>query len=311
MWVAKGFRLSDLLGPAAVVLFAHVGTGMSNVADYPAMGSNKFRRSVVRRSLWLVTGVLVAWLVPMVLVFGHEGLDQMVVAKTNSAMGIAPFLASTSAVWTNALAILGSLATLIAVTNANAGFITSLSREIIGATIELRPRARGVPAEGRLTLALVVLLTLAAGGAIAAGDTLSPMLHIAGITGGGVLVFTLPLLAEDRDRAHRVRYGIGATAVTVGLGLWGTATTLAQGNIGALVEVAMIAVAWAPLVPTVLAARGVIGAPRDQPHIVAAPAALGPLAAPATSRLVAMSPDANPGSTKGHAVVRPYRPGLR
>lgn len=307
--MAKGFKLSDLLGPAAVVLFAHVGTGMSNVADYPAMGSSKFRRSVVRRSLWLVTGVLVAWLVPMVLVFGHGGLAQMVVAKTNSAMGIAPFLASTSAVWTNALAILGSLATLIAVTNANAGFITSLSREIIRATIELRPRARRVPAEGRLTLALVVLLTLVAGGAIAAGDTLSPMLHIAGITGGGVLVFTLPLLAENRDRAHRVRYGIGATAVTVGLGLWGTATTLAQGNVGPVIEVVMIAVAWAPLVPTVLAARGLMFGQREEPRAVATPVPIGP---PATAaRLVAMSPDGRRGSTEAARVVRSCRTGLQ
>lgn len=291
VWVADDFKLSHLLGPAAVVLFAHVGTGMSNVANYSAMGSSKFRRSVVRRSLWLVTAVLVAWLAPMVLLFGHEGLAQLVEDKTNSAMGITPLLASEAAAWANVLAILGSLATLIAVTNANAGFITSLSREIIGATVELRPQARRLPSEDRLTLALVVLLTLAAGGAIASGDTLSPMLHIAGITGGGVLVFTLPLLAEDRERAHRVRYGFGAALVTVGLGLWGTATTLAQDNIGAAVTVAMIAVAWAPLVPTMLAARGVIRGHRDdEPPAVAAAVPLRPLGPPATAQAVAMSP---------------------
>jgi amino acid permease len=296
LWVSDEFKLSDLLGPAAVVLFAHVGTGMSNVANYSAMASIEFRKSVVRTSLVLVTVVLAAWLVPTVLVFGHEGLGQMVDDKTNSALGLAGRMVSEGSAWVSFLAILGSLATLIAVTNANAGFITSLSREIIGAAAELGSDPRRIPSEDRLTLALVTVLTLAAGAAIAGGNTLAPMVHIAGITGGGVLVFTLPMLAEHGSRRARWSWGSGAVAVTVILGLWATGEALTQPDTS--VAAVMIVVGWLPLAPTFFAARGVIrAAPADEAR--AEPLTTGPVTPEAATKPVpAIATSSAPDATR-------------
>lgn len=220
------------------------------------MANSAYRRSAVRGALTVVTVALVAWLVPMSLVFGHGGLDQFDADKTNTAMGITT-VASDGSAWALALAVLGSFVTLIAVTNANAGFITSLSRETRGAILELRPAARRVPRENALTVTLVGVLSAAAGGAIAAGDSLATMVYIAGFTGGGVIIFIAPLLAEHGDRAARVRWSIVASLVALACGAGVTHLAL-DGELSAAATAVMIAVGWSPLLPTVLAARGVI-----------------------------------------------------
>ncbi|MCU1678484.1 MAG: hypothetical protein JWM93_3242 [Frankiales bacterium] len=288
VWVSDDFHPSALLGAAAVILFAHVGTGMSNVADYPEMASAAFRRSAVRASLIIVTAVLVAWLIPMTLVFGHEGLMGLVDAKTNSALGLPTALAASGTAVNSVLSVLSALVTLIAVTNANAGFITSLARELIGAKQELCPSSRPLPREGRLSIALVVALTGVAGAAIAMDDALAPMLHIAGIVGGGVIVFTLPLLAEEGDRSRRLRFGVSAIAVAAALGVWATAAALTEGHTAAVVRALMVAVGWSPLIPTILAARGVIAAGgKDGPAAVPAPT--GPFRPTPPTPVTAMS----------------------
>ncbi len=259
VWVSGDFRLTALLGALAVVLFAHVGTGMSNVAEYAPMGDANFRRAAVRLSLVLVTAVLLAWLVPTVLIFGHAGLATLVDDKTNSALGLSSAVIAPGSVLNGAMSVLAAIVTLIAVTNANAGFVTSLARELIGAQKEIRPEA-GPMRETLLTPVLIGGLAAAAGGAIIADDSLAPMLHIAGIVGGGVIVFTLPILAESGDRRSRVRSGLGAVALAIVLGAWATAAALTESGVSTVVEVSMIAVGWSSLVPTALAARGVIRA---------------------------------------------------
>ena len=266
VWVAKDFSASALIGPIAMVLFAHVGTGSSNIAAYSAMSSGEFRRSAVRRALTVVTIALVAWLVPMAVLFGHAGLAQLDAGKTNTAMGVAT-LAANGSTWAVLLALLGSFVTLIAVTNANAGFITSLAREIKGATQEFRPSIRRLPSENVLTLSLVGLLSAAAGGAVAAGDSLTTMVYIAGFTGGGVIIFIAPLLAEHGDRAARIRWSVLAIliATACGAGVSYLAFTSELSTDAALV---MTTVGWLPFLPTVFSARGVIGngpAPGTQP----------------------------------------------
>jgi hypothetical protein len=270
VWVSHDFTPSALVGPIAMVLFAHVGTGSSNIAAYAVMSSGDFRRAAVQRALTVVTVALVAWLVPMTLLFGHAGLAQLKTDRTNTAMGLVELApgGSTSA---TLLALLGSFVTLIAVTNAAAGFITSLSREIKGATQELRPSARRLPSDNAPTLILVAVLAAAAGGAIAAGDSLATMVYIAGFTGGGVIIFIAPLLAEHGNRAARIRWSALAIVIAIacGAGVSYLAFTSGLSTVAALV---MATVGWLPFVPTVLSARGVIRAggtddpPAQDPH---------------------------------------------
>lgn len=276
LWVPAGFTPSDLLGPLGVVLFALVGTGMSNIADYPAMAHGGFRQSVVRMSLIIVAVVLVVWMAPIVLLIGHEGLGHLIHSDTNSAMGLAASVASHGSVFAIAMTTIGALATLIAVTNANAGFISSLSRESIGAVNALRPGVRRMPSEARLTAMLIALAVGAAGANLAGGDTLSSILRIGGITGGGVLVVVLALLAENRERRYRIRFGAAAIVAAVGLGVWATWVAVTSTMSVPLAVLATI-VAWTPLIPTVLATRGVIRGPDvGGAPVVPAPVPRGP-----------------------------------
>lgn len=270
VWVSDDFSASALVGPIAMVFFAHVGTGSSNIAAYSAMSSADFRRSAVRRALTVVTIALAAWLIPMTLLFGHAGLAQLDTDKTNTAMGVAT-LATDGSTWTTVLALLGSFVTLIAVTNAASGFITSLAHEIKGATQELGPSVRRLPSDNTLTLILVGALSAAAGGGIAAGDSLATMVYIAGFTGGGVIIFVAPLLAEHGDRAARIRWSVLAIliAIACGAGVTYLAFTSDLATGAALV---MTTVGWLPFLPTVFSARGVIrtenagGPPEGEPY---------------------------------------------
>jgi hypothetical protein len=270
VWVGNDFSASALIGPIAMVLFAHVGTGSSNIAAYSAMSSGDFRRAAVRRALTVVTIALVAWLVPMTLLFGHAGLAQLHTDKTNTAMGLTT-LAPAGSISAIMLALLGSFVTLIAVTNANAGFITSLAREIKGATSELRPSVRRLPSEHTLTLILVGALSAAAGGAVAAGDSLATMVYIAGFTGGGVIIFIAPLLAEQGDRAARIRWSVVAILIAIACGA-GVSDLAFTSGLGTGAAIVMTTVGWLPFVPTVFSARGVIhagnagGPPEAEPY---------------------------------------------
>lgn len=270
VWVADDFSASALVGPIAMVLFAHVGTGSSNIAAYSAMSSGDFRRAAVRLALTVVTIALVAWLIPMTFLFGHAGLAQLDTDKTNTAMGVAT-LATDGSTWAILLALLGSFVTLIAVTNANAGFITSLAREIKGATQELRPSVRRLPSENALTLILVAALSAAAGGAVAAGDSLATMVYIAGFTGGGVIIFVAPLLAEHGDRAARIRWSALAILIAIACGA-GVSYLAFTSELSTGATIVMTTIGWLPFVPTVFAAIGVIRAgsagkpPDDEPY---------------------------------------------
>ena len=257
LWPSKGFRLSALAGPAGVVLFALCATGVINVAGYPGMAEARFRRSVVVRALIVVGVVLVAWMIPAVLFIGHTGLRQLSQANTNTAIGLAR-VAAHGSVAATVLAVGGALATLIAVTNANTGFVSSLARESIGAGKALRPTFP-LPGERALTVAGMVLAAIAAAANLGGGASLSALLRIGGIIGGGIIVIVLPVLAEHRPR-RRPLCAVAAVAVAVGLGVWAMRVAVSS-HVSALLTPVALIVAWLPAVATLFAALGVFRGP--------------------------------------------------
>lgn len=259
LWPTQGFKVSDLLGPLGVVLFALCATGLINVARYPRMAEARFRRAVVDRSLGIVGAVQALWMIAVVLLAGHTGMAAERSAGTNSAMGLASTVAAPGSVTGTLLVVLGALATLIAVTNANVGFNSSLASESLSAIGALRPQMKRRLSERKLLIALILLALAGAGCNLASRNAVAAFLTIGGITGGGVIVIVLPLLAENRDR-YRVRYGAAASLAAVALGSWATLTAVLDEHLSVPLMLMAILVAWATVALTCLAARRVMKA---------------------------------------------------
>jgi len=248
-----GIRLRALATAAGVVVFAYVGTGLVCVTSYPQMAAASFRRQVVDTSLNIVIGVQVMWLLVAALLLSTSQLSALDASGSNTALGLGTALRGSPR---SAVGAVGALVTLLAVTNAASGFSASLASEAAALGRHMGGRARRIARPGALRTTVIAAAATAAGCQITAGDIaghsgINSILAVAGLAGGGTLVFVLPILAEGNPNS-RPRSARWAFAVAVGVGAWGTALGLSDQGVWAFVAVSL---AWAPLLPTALAAR--------------------------------------------------------
>ncbi len=245
-------KISDALG---VILFSFVGTGINCLSSYKSMAEPAFRRRVVDFSMMVTVLVQLAWLVLAVLVLDSRTLASLNSAGSNSAIGLELVVHGPAGA---AVLLLGSLVSLIAVTNAASGFTASLAAELVAwAGSSTRPTARRAATRPGL---IRVLLLLGAGAGAAAqvmtGDIaghagIDALLAVSGLAGGGILVFVGPVLAEERASARQGMAVLGLV-VAAALGVWGS--TLALSTSGWCSVVALFIVAWIPLLLTIVPA---------------------------------------------------------
>jgi len=251
-----GIRLPALATAAGVVVFAYVGTGLVCVTSYRQMAAASFRRRVVDTSLKIVIGVQVTWLLVAAVLLSTSQLSVLDASGSNTALGLGTALRGSSRSAVGAVGAVGAVVTLLAVTNAASGFSASLASEAAALGRHMGGRARRIARPGALRTTLIAAAAIAASWQITAGDIaghsgINSILAVAGVAGGGTLVFVLPMLAEGNPNARR-RSARWAFAVAVGVGGWGTALGLSDQGVWAFIAVSL---AWAPLFPTALAAH--------------------------------------------------------
>jgi hypothetical protein len=213
LWRMPSF--TEFVRVVGVLLFAQVGTGWNNFARYPAMWVPAFRRRVVDRAMWVVLAVQVGWLVPVLWLVPTASLRDADAAHSQSAAALAQIArgALPGAVATT-LALLAAVVVLLGVTSACAGFVESLATETSNTWLALagRPGPRGLEQ---------AFLGVAAAGAavlVVTGVAVSAVLAVAGIAGGGIIIFVQPMLAGTHRRSQpgwRRAATIAAAAITL------------------------------------------------------------------------------------------------
>jgi hypothetical protein len=197
LWRMPSFP--EFVRVVGMLLFAQVGTGWNNFARYPGMWLPAFRRRVVDRAMWVVLAVQVGWLVPVLWIVPTANLRDADAAHSQSAAALAETAgAALPAAVATFVALLAAAIVLLGVTSACAGFVESLATETSNAWLALAGR----PGPRRLEQ---VFLGVAAGGAavlVVSGASISAVLAVAGIAGGGIIIFVQPMLAGTHRRSQ-------------------------------------------------------------------------------------------------------------
>lgn len=213
LWRMPSF--AEFVRVVGVLLFAQVGTGWNNFARYPAMCVPAFRRRVVDRAMWVVLAVQIGWLVPILWIVPTAGLRNADAAHSQSAAALAQVAggALPAAVATT-LALLAALVVLVGVTSACAGFVESLASE----TSNTWRALSGRPGPARAEQAFLALAAVGAAVLLMTGASVSAVLAVAGIAGGGIIIFVQPMLAGVHRRSQpgwRRAAIISAVAITL------------------------------------------------------------------------------------------------
>ena len=198
--------LSDFIKPIDTIAFALVGTGLVVMNSYRPMAEAAYRKKVVVRALVVVLSALSIWLLASTVIFGHTALADLDEEDLNTSVGMAVELAPNGGPAAVAMTVIGSLVTLIAVSGATCGFNSSLVSEAIGTVGAFRPgrgKLRKRSSEV-VVAALVAASACAAGFATSSGNVLSSVIAVAGIAGGGVVLFILPMLAVGEDGKRKI-----------------------------------------------------------------------------------------------------------
>ena len=228
LWRMPSF--AEFVRVVGVLLFAQVGTGWNNFARYPAMWVPAFRRRVVDRAMWVVLAVQVGWLVPVLWIVPTASLRDADAAHSQSAAALAEVArgALPAAVATT-LALLAAVVVLLGVTSACAGFVESLATETSNTWLALAGR----PGPARLEQAFLGVAAVGAAVLVVTGASVSAVLAVAGIAGGGIIIFVQPMLAGGHRRSQpgwRRAAIIAAAAIT----LLGTVDVMLRGVATAL-----------------------------------------------------------------------------
>ena len=244
--------ITEFVRVVGVLLFAQVGTGWNNFARYPAMWVPAFRRRVVDRAMWVVLAVQVGWLVPVLWIVPTASLRNADAAHSQSAAALAEIArGALPAAMATTLALLAAIVVLLGVTSACAGFVESLATETSNTWLALSGR-RG-PA--RLEQAFLGVAAVGAAVLLVTGASVSAVLAVAGIAGGGIIIFVQPILAGVNGRSqpgwHRA-----AIAAAAAIALLGTVDAVLRRVPPSWGCVALL-IAVLPLVLTVATSRAI------------------------------------------------------
>lgn len=184
--------MTEFVRVVGVLLFAQVGTGWNNFARYPAMWVPAFRRRVVDRAMWVVLAVQVGWLVPVLWMVPTASLRNADATHSQSAAALADVARATLPSFVaTALALVAAAVVLLGVTSACAGFVESLATETSNTWLALTGR----PARARLEQLFLAAAAAGAAVLLVTGASISAVLAVAGIAGGGIIIFVQPMLA--------------------------------------------------------------------------------------------------------------------
>lgn len=193
---------------AGVALFALTGTGHINIGHYATMRSPRGIKRVVRGSVAIAVAVQVLWMLATALTVQPDALAELDAEMSFSTVAIAEAVGDAQPLVGQVILVVGALLILFALSSSSHTTSESLVIEF-DAALPLQFRAAQIIVILVSSVAAIVLLSL--------GATTTGVLAIAGLGGGLLVVFVLPILAEA-NAAHHRRRGNQAAAIVVSFG---------------------------------------------------------------------------------------------
>lgn len=181
---------------AGVALFALTGTGHVNIVSYPLMRTRTGVAKVVEGSVRLAVALQITWLLATATTVPLATLRDLDAQASFSTVGMAEVLGHSDAALGQLVAVVGAALVLFALSNSTYVTSESLAIEFTARTPRLtRP----------VQVASIVAASVAALVLLSTGISATGLLAVAGLGGGLLIIFVLPILAETDPTQDRLR----------------------------------------------------------------------------------------------------------
>lgn len=208
-----------------VVLFALTGTGHVNTATYPLMRTRRGIDTVIDGSLRLAVIVQGIWILTTAATVSTATLANLDSQTSFSTVGIADAVAETAPALGQVVLVLGAVLVLFALSSASHACTETLAIEYTA----VRPHLTR-----RLQIGATVACAAVALALTGAGVAATSILSIAGLGGGILIMFVLPILAEPDPalQPRRRNQTVGITGSVIALT---AASEILDGSTGRLI----------------------------------------------------------------------------
>jgi hypothetical protein len=209
-------KVSSVIVAVGVALSALTGTGHVNTASYPQMQSAAGAKKVIGSSVRIAVLIQSLWMVVVAMTVSSTALSQLDGQKSFSTVGLASAVEQSAPLLGRALLVAGAVLVLFGLSGATHSTGESLA-------VELTPHRPELIRSVHIAICLgVAVLTVAI---LSAGIAVTAIVAVAGLGGGLLIMFVLPILAEPvaKHRKLRRNQAIAITAALVAMRVVGEA----------------------------------------------------------------------------------------